>query len=269
MITGMGTAIPLVIAAALALGFIANARVRNRLSGDLAAKELVAPIQTLVVLVMAFLLVSASQSYGRAREAAAAEARAVDHLFETAAYAPEPQRRDIQAYAVCYSRAVVHAGWQQLGEQASLASAPSRWSSRIRVSFEELVPKDSPAFSLLVQADRDRANARATRVTEALPTIPGVVFAFLLAALAAAVFVFGFAIPSPSNPAERLTVVVISALFVGGLLLIRDLDRPFDGLTAMKPTAMTATSRDIGRDFSEAYGPKDLPCDGVGGPVGA
>ncbi|MFJ3817158.1 hypothetical protein [Streptomyces sp. NPDC090056] len=103
----------IIIVAALALlaGLAANRFLRPRLLSEdddtgMAVKDLVGPLLTLTVLLLAFVLVTANGSYGKAEVASRGEAKAVDQLVEAAEYAPAAQKAAIQADAVCYARAV-------------------------------------------------------------------------------------------------------------------------------------------------------------------
>ncbi|WP_426367742.1 hypothetical protein [Streptomyces sp. E-08] len=101
----------LVAVAALLAGLAADRYLRPRLLTEdddtgMAVKDLVGPLLTLTVLLLAFVLVTANGSYGKAEVASRGEARALDQLVETAEYAPQVQRSRIQADVVCYARAV-------------------------------------------------------------------------------------------------------------------------------------------------------------------
>ncbi|MFD6436211.1 hypothetical protein ACFWFC_26175, partial [Streptomyces venezuelae] len=85
----------IIVVAVLALlaGLAANRFLRPRLVSEdddtgMAVKDLVGPLLTLTVLLLAFVLVTANGSYGKAEIAARGEARAVDQLVESAEYAP-------------------------------------------------------------------------------------------------------------------------------------------------------------------------------------
>lgn len=102
-----------IVVAVLALlaGLAANRWLRPRLlnkvdDSGMAVKDLVGPLLTLTVPLLAFVLVTANGSYGKAEVASRGEARAVDQLVESAEYAAEAQRAKVQADAVCYARAV-------------------------------------------------------------------------------------------------------------------------------------------------------------------
>ncbi|MFF5638747.1 hypothetical protein [Streptomyces sp. NPDC012825] len=100
-----------IVVAVLALlaGLAANRFLRPRLLSEdddtgMAVKDLVGPLLTLTVLLLAFVLVTANGSYGKAEVASRGEAKAVDQLVEAAEYAPAAQKAAIQADAVCYAR---------------------------------------------------------------------------------------------------------------------------------------------------------------------
>ncbi|MFE5975637.1 hypothetical protein ACFQ64_26140 [Streptomyces sp. NPDC056460] len=119
--------------AALLAGLAANRWLRPRLLNEdddtgMAVKDLVGPLLTLTVLLLAFVLVTANGSYGKAEVASRGEARALDQLVETAEYAPEVQRARIQADAVCYARAVRTQEWPAMAD-GSPAPASGRPTS--------------------------------------------------------------------------------------------------------------------------------------------
>lgn len=161
----------LVIAVAVVVllaGLAANRFLRPRLLGEdddtgMAVKDLVGPLLTLTVL-LAFVLVTANGSYGKAEVASRGEARAVDQLVEAAEYAPEAQWAEIQADAVCYARAVRDQEWPAMADGHG-SPAPSVWSTDFRRVFREVEGK--PVFGMLVAADNKRSEEREERLTQA------------------------------------------------------------------------------------------------------
>lgn len=71
-------------------------------------------------------------------------------------------------------------------------------------------------------------------------------------------------IPRRNNKGQILTLVVITALLTTTLVIIRDADRPFDGIIDVQPTAINETERQATRDFLAHHRAADLPCDGQG-----
>lgn len=266
----MNAVFVIVVGASLAVGLVANHRLRDRLltSDDPgpSVADVIGQALTLAVLFLAFVLVGASDSYSRAETAAGAEADVVDHMFELANYGPDPQRQDIQAGLVCYTRAIVAYEWKNMGR--GRAPEASHWSTGIRDSFAQLGRVDDERsqtlFSMLVDADRDRSTARRERINEATNTTPAAVYAIVLVTVAVSICAFAFAIPRRRNRAHVATLLILSLLLLSTLVLVRELELPFNGLARIGPSAMLDTAGDIGADYADAYGPAGLPCDRTG-----
>ncbi|MGW3917689.1 bestrophin-like domain, partial [Streptomyces sp. NPDC005070] len=174
-----------VAAVALVAGLAANRWLRPRLLSEdddtgMAVKDLVGPLLTLTALLLAFVLVTANGSYDKAEVASRGEARALDQLVETAEHAPETQRAQIQADAVCCARAVRVQEWPAMSDGKGSA-APSVWSTDFRQTFRPLEGK--PVFGMLIAADNKRSDEREERLTQASASIPSAIFWFLLATL--------------------------------------------------------------------------------------
>ncbi|MEW2530344.1 hypothetical protein [Streptomyces sp. NPDC047071] len=257
-----------IVVAALALlaGLLANRYLRPRLitaddNEGMAVKDLVGPLLTLTVLLLAFVLVTASGSYGKAEVAARGEARALDQLVESAEYAPAAQRARVQADAVCYARAVRHQEWPAMADGKGSA-APSVWSTDFRRAFGEVQGK--PVFGMLVAADNKRSEEREERLTQATASIPSAIFWFLLATLTLTVVALGVCLPRRNNRGQLITLALITALLTTTLCIIRDVDRPFGGIIDVEPTAIGEAERQADRDFLINHTAAELPCDADG-----
>ncbi|MCX5129607.1 hypothetical protein OG898_30190 [Streptomyces sp. NBC_00193] len=259
----------LVALLALAAGIAANRFLRPRLMGGddadgMGVRDLIGPLMTLTILILAFMLVTASSSNGRADDAARAEAHALDHLSEVADYAPPALRQRLRGDAVCYARAVEHKEWPAMaGGKGS--SAPSVWSRDFRATFKEL-GTDSPTFGMLVAADDQRSLGRQARMAESTPTIPPLIYWFMLLNLAVTVIGLGLCLPRKDNKGPLSALVVVTVLLTATLLIIRDVDRPFAGVIVVKPVQMTEAGKESVRDFLADYPADRLPCDEQGLP---
>ncbi|MFD4370734.1 hypothetical protein [Streptomyces sp. NPDC058486] len=258
------------IVTALAVGLLANNHRRRRHVGDgdddgeASVSDLVSPLETLAVLLVAFVIVVAAESYGSASAAVEAEAGRVDQLYEVADYAPEPQRERLQAAAVCYSRAIGSAEWPLMAEGGSKSPVASAWSTDFRRHFKELAHKEDATFPLLVEADDERSKARQTRISEASPAIPSFVYWFMVVALAATVGAFAFGLPRNRGPSHIVLLSVLAVLFTGSLLLIEDIDSPFSGRIRVTGDVMQEAAQDIAEDFATDHPASTLPCDANG-----
>ncbi|MET9931169.1 MULTISPECIES: hypothetical protein [unclassified Streptomyces] len=257
-----------IVVAVLALlaGLAANRFLRPKLLSEdddtgMAVKDLVGPLLTLTVLLLAFVLVTANGSYGKAEVASRGEAKAVDQLVEAAEYAPAAQKAAVQADAVCYTRAVRTQEWPAMAD-GNGSAAPSVWSTDFRRVFREVEGK--PVFGMLVAADNKRSEEREERLTQATASIPSAILWFLLATLVITVMALGTCIPRRNNRGQIITLTVITALLTTTLCIIRDVDRPFGGIINVEPTAITEVERQATRDFLAHHTAADLPCDNQG-----
>nr|WP_202500911.1 hypothetical protein [Streptomyces sp. SID5785] len=248
------------------VGLAANRFLRPRLLAEdddtgMAVKDLVGPLLTLTVLILAFVLVTANGSYGKAEVASRGESRALDQLVETAEYAPAAQRGKIQAGAVCYARAVRTQEWPAMSDGEG-STAPSVWSTDFRHTFRSL--EGEPVFGMLVTADNKRSDEREERLTQASASIPSAFFWFLLATLFITVVALGVCLPRKNNRGQLITLTVITAILTTMLVIIRDVDRPFGGIINVAPTAIAEVEHQAYRDFRAHHPAAQLPCDGRG-----
>ncbi|WP_327257241.1 bestrophin-like domain [Streptomyces sp. NBC_01244] len=260
------TLVIVVAALALLAGLAANRYLRPRLLTEdddtgMAVKDLVGPLLTLTVLLLAFVLVTANGSYGKAETASRGEARALDQLVESAEYAPAAQRTEVQADAVCYARAVRVQEWPAMAD-GNGSPAPSVWSTDFRRVFRELEGK--PVFGMMVTADNKRSEEREERLTQATASIPSAILWFLLATLVITVIALGICLPRRNNRGQLITLVVITALLTTALCIIRDVDRPYGGIIDVQPTAISEAERQATRDFTTNHPAAELPCDDHG-----
>lgn len=252
---------------AVAAGLAANRRWRRRDKDPeqgTSVQDMLGPMLFLALLFLAFVLVSASASYNNARASANVEADATDHLFEVAAFAAEPQREQIQAALVCYSRAVTHHEWGI--SNGRISPVPSQWTNRIRGSFEQAAQAGDGSLGMLVAADQTRGTARRDRANESTIDTPAAVYALLLAAVAVALAGFAFSLPAVGNTKNIIALALLTMILLGSLLLIRDLQQPFTGLVKFAPTAMQHTAAELANEYTARYPTSPLPCDNTGQP---
>ncbi|MEV7520145.1 hypothetical protein [Streptomyces sp. NPDC091371] len=254
-----------VVAVALLGSFAANRYLRPRVVSDedpgMSVRELIGPMQTLTVLLLAFVLATSAASYSKADDAARAEAHALDHLAEVASYLPESHRARLQSGVVCYARAVRHMEWPTMANGRS-SSGPGVWSADFRRTFREL--RADQSFGMLVAADENRSAERQQRLAQASPTIPGPIMWFLLTALALTILGLGVSIPHRNNGAQLAALTVITALLTSALVMIYTIDRPFAGFIHIAPTAIHEIERETLHDLAAARPGAPLPCDDSG-----
>lgn len=254
-----------VAAVALLASIAANRYLRPRLvSPDdegMGVRDLIGPMQTLTVLLLAFVLATSAASYSKADDAARAEAHALDHLVEVASYVPQPQRARLQADAVCYARAVRTMEWPAMANGGS-SDHPGVWSGDFRQTFREL--RADQSFGMLLSADESRSAERQQRLAQASPTIPAPIMWFLLSALTITVVGLGISIPHRNNRAQLAALAVITALLTSALVMIYTIDRPFAGFIHIAPTAIQEVEEQTLHGLRADQPAVRLPCDSTG-----
>ena len=232
----------------------------------LKVSELVAPIASLAVVLLVFVLVQTYSSWAAAGRAETEEATATLLLFREADLVRDVQVRDtIRRQMVCDATSVVQQDWPAMGRRR-VSSVPTYWATLVREAGVRLVRARgaSTAGENLVARDGERATARQNRLLEARPTVPGALSWLMLAAVVVVLAVIGTATLTEVHHRVHLVIVVAAAtIFAATLILIRDLDQPYAGAVSREPTQTEFVLRQIA---GEVHGP--LPCDRNGLPTG-
>src|SRR5262245_22208705 len=92
---------------------------------------------TLFAVVLAFVILSAVQTYNGAKAGAQSEAAAVVDMARTASFFPPAQRDGLRADLTCYGRAVVEQEWPAMENERS-SPLVDRWVAAYRARFERL-----------------------------------------------------------------------------------------------------------------------------------
>ena len=263
----------LVVALVVAASLYVNRRVwRPRQAavaepgGGLVVGELAAPLATLAVLLLVFVLVQTFASWTSVGRAENEEATATLLLFREADLVRDARLRELlQKQVVCYATSVIEHEWLAMGD-GRVSNVPTYWGGLIRGAGVQLVRDDEEltAGEHLVQRDGERAAARQNRLSEARPTVPSALAWLMLGAVALILAVMATAPMFSVERVVHIAIVVASAIvFASALILIRDLDQPYRGALHRDPT-QTRFVRDQMK--AELRGP--LPCDAEGLPTG-
>jgi hypothetical protein len=261
-----------IVLLAVAVGLWWNRRVwrpgqeADQVSSDgLQMKEITGPLATLAVLLLAFVLVQSFSSWSNARHAEAREATASLLLFQEADLIENPRlRQDMRKQVICYATSVIEQEWPAMRE-SRLSNVPSYWSTSIRRTAIRQVRSgaDENAGSAIIDRDRERATARQERLAEAEPAVPPLMHALLVLAVAVALVLVSVVTATGVSARVHLVVVITAGfVFAATLLLIRDLDQPYDGVNAREPTRTVYLRSEMEQ---EVVG--DMPCDARGLPV--
>jgi len=239
----------------------------DRTRGDgLTTTEVAVPLLTLATVLLVFVLVQVFSSWSSAGQAETAEATATLLLFREAQLLSDATARDrMRADVVCYATSVAEQEWPAMADQR-ISNVPTYWGDRARAAAVEQARSAANATTgtEVVERDGERAAARQRRLAEARPTVPLALNLLMLAAVTGTLVIMAVASASVVRPAVHAAIVITSALIFGAtLLLVRDFDQPYSGVTGRAPEQTRFV-----RDLMAADVRDPLPCDAAGLPVG-
>jgi hypothetical protein len=250
---------------ALCVGVIANRRWTSEHADDgLGIGDLINPITTIAAILLAFVMVEALSTYGRAREHAGSEARIVDEAAEAAARLHDRDLgREFQADLVCYARAVRFQEWPSMASGGDRSPVVGVWTGdleRILGAIRRSGGDDE--LDRLIDFDHARGDACLSRLAEADPSLPSGLNWLMLGSVIVSMVGLATFMKAGSGRRTNVAVLLVFGVIVGGTLVtIIDLDRPFDGFNAIEPIAMIRTQVAMEHDFAARYPSGTFPCD--------
>lgn len=258
------------VALAVVLGIVGNrwwvAHRRPAEDEGLSLGDLVNPVTALAAILLAFIMVEALASYGRARDHIGVEARIVDQYAETAGrLADVSASRGLQGDLICYVRAVRFKEWPTMarGERAAEVGV---WTGRFEASLAGLRRAGGDAeLERLIDLDAERGQARLARIAESTPSIPAGLNGLMFGSVVLSVFGLALFTRPGGSRALHATMVVAFAVVVGATLyMINDLDQPFAGFNRLEPTEIARIQDSMESDFAARYPSVPIPCDAFG-----
>lgn len=226
--------------------------------------ELVAPVASLAVVLLVFVLVQTFGSWAAAGRAETDEATATLLLFREADLLANPGTREtVREQVVCYATSVIHQDWPAMGRRR-ISNVPTYWGGLVRAAGVRLVRANgrSTAGESLVTRDAERTAARQRRLGEARPSVPLALQWLMLASVVVVLAVLGTTTMAGVDPRVHVVIVVAAAVvFASSLLLIRDLDQPYAGALRRSPTQTEFVRSQISEEVRTP-----LPCDAAGLP---
>jgi Protein of unknown function (DUF4239) len=221
---------------------------------------------------LAFVIFLSFSSYDRAREKASVEAVAISQLFRTANLFPPDGQRQLHGELICYARAVIHDEWRTMRGQRE-SSLVDGWLARIERTVDRTQlhgDKQRLAFDHWFDQSAERREGRRGRLAEAQPLVPRLVWlALFLGGGLIIVYMCFYADPREPAFVQALMVGSVTTMVVAGLLVVRFLDRPYTNASgSIKPTAMTATLRQMERRDTESGSSPAQLCGERGRPRG-
>ena len=256
---------------ALAVGGLLNRRwAAGHPSEGLGIGDLVNPLATIAAVLLAFVMVEALASYDRARERSIEEAAIVEREAESAdRVADAGLALEFEASLVCYARAVRFLEWPDMVTGGDRFEGVDVWSTEFERIIHAIQQRGGDAeLDRLIGTDDERSDARLARLAEADPTIPIGLSALMLASVFFSVIGLATFVDPRNGARANAAVMLVFGLVVGGaLIIIADLDRPFDGIERITPIAMERAQREIEAHVAAEHPSAVYPCDAQGVPT--
>ncbi len=206
-----------------------------------------AVIGVIYAVILAFVVIAAWEEYRDAQAAVSTEASAVLNLARTANGWPESDRANVESALVVYARQVVDVEWPAMAQgnfapTTETMTVNQLWQA-INAADDTAATESASYESALVQL-ADLSAARSDRLLlgeEGLPMAMTLIL--IIGAVVTIGFTYLFAI---DNVRLQALMTASLTLLVVLLLLMQDqLDTPFQGISAIEPTAMELVLAEI------------------------
>ena len=206
-----------------------------------------AVIGVIYAVVLALVVIAAWEEYRGAREAVADEASAVLNLARAANGWPAGDRDEVESALTAYARQVVDVEWPAMargdfGPTAETVTVNRLWQA-LNEADESAATKSASYETALQQLD-DLGEARRNRLLlgqEGLPTSMAVIL--IIGAVVTIGFAYLFAVDN--GRIHALMIASLAVLVTLLLLLQFQLGMPFQGVSAIEPTAMKLVLAEI------------------------
>lgn len=250
--------------------FLVRPRMRGLYKGEFAGlktEAILGPVITLTVFLSAFVVAQATQTYQRANLQSSTEAGSVALLYQNAGLLPGRTGEDLQASAVCYSRAVVNYGWPAM---KTLKPSPvvNGWAREINKETTAVLDGPGSVVGQIVTLNRTMTESRNQRLYDAAPHLPLLTIILMIASAVGIVLALSsLAVPDMSRRVLLILASTLAVLLGGTLYLVEQLEEPFTGIIRVEPTQMATTATNLTADYTATHAGETLPCDAKGTPV--
>jgi hypothetical protein len=206
-----------------------------------------AVIGVIYAVVLALVVIAAWEEYRDAREAVAREASAVLNLARAANGWPAGERDEVESALIAYARQVVDDEWPAMAQGDFSSTADTVTVNQIWQALnesDESAAAKSASYEVALQQLGNLGEARRNRLLlgqEGLPMSMAVIL--IIGAVVTVGFAYLFAVDN--GRLHALMITSLAVLVVLLLLLQFQLGMPFQGVSAIEPTAMKLVLAEI------------------------
>jgi len=197
-----------------------------------------AGVGVLYAVLLGFVVVSVWGNVGAAQQTTFNEANSLAGVYWISRSLPLPLGATIEHQTLDYANTVESTEWPLMAKhQSSPAATQLVYDIRASVlSYQPATLQQQVLYDHAVTDVENLASARRERLNQVQDSVPPILWAALIAGAVVTVgftFLFGMS----SSVAHGLMVLALGAMVVASLILIKEMDYPFAGVTKVDPTA--------------------------------
>jgi Protein of unknown function (DUF4239) len=197
-----------------------------------------AGVGVLYAVLLGFVVISVWGNVGAAQQTTFNEADSLAGVYWISRSLPLPLGAQIEHETLAYAHTVENTEWPLMLQHRSSPEATTEvYDIRASVmSFQPTTLQQQVLFDHAVTDVENLASARRERLNQVQDSVPPILWVALIAGAALTVgftFLFGLS----NSVAHALMVLSLGALVVVSLILIKEMDYPFAGVTKVDPTA--------------------------------
>ncbi|MEY9872359.1 hypothetical protein ABH931_001833 [Streptacidiphilus sp. MAP12-33] len=211
---------------------------RKRESHNDVAGFIFAAVGVMYAVLLAFVVIAVWQNLDSARQTTFKEADALAGVYWISRELPLPMGSQLEHNTLEYARTVQDTEWPLMSQHRSSPQATQLvYAMRSEVlGFTPADARQQVLFEHAVTHVEDLASERRARLTEVDDSVPPILWVALIAGgLLTVGFTYLFGLSN--TVAHGLMVLTLTALVVVSLLLVKEMDFPFTGVTRVEPTA--------------------------------
>ncbi|MCF2530921.1 bestrophin-like domain [Yinghuangia soli] len=197
-----------------------------------------AAVGVLYAVLLAFVVIAVWENHASARETTFKEADELAGLYWVSRELPLPLGAELEKQTLEYAKTVMHKEWPLMAEQHSSPEA-TQLVYKLRagvMGYQPGGPREEMLAERAVSHLENMASARRERLSQVDEDVPSLLwFALIAGAVLTVGFTFLFGLSNTFT--HTLMVLMLTGLVVVSLLVIREMDFPFDGVTKVEPTS--------------------------------
>jgi hypothetical protein len=197
-----------------------------------------AGVGVIYAVLLAFVVISVWEGVDAARQTTFKEADALAGVYWISRDLPLPLGAQLERQTLAYAHTVESTEWPlMVNHESSPQATQEVYAIRNSVlTYEPVSVQQQVLYDHALGHVEDLATQRRARLTEVEDSVPPIMWgALILGGVLTVGFTFLFGLSN--TLAHALMVLSLTALVVGSLLLIKEMNYPFDGVTRVEPTA--------------------------------